>query len=172
MAKRFVKSSINWKELEKRVPPEQRGKFFAFKGRAELYFRRMMSNPPQSPKIDWEGYKKIVPVPGLVEKFQKEYEALKIPYPEDKYSSEVSKEWLALQPEIKKYTDEMQAHMDKANAEVKRIEALPKFEDMTLEVFYDVYPEQAMDFVKKPSFWPHTPDEQLGYVDPTQKIEK
>lgn len=43
---------------------------------------------------------------------------------------------------------------------------------MTLEVFYNVYPEQAMDFVKKPSFWPHTPDEQLGYVDPTQKIEK
>lgn len=73
----------------------------------------MMTNPPEAPKINWEAYKKIVPVPGLVDKFKQQYEALKIPYPEDKYTSDVAKEWVALQPEIKKYTDEMQAHIDK-----------------------------------------------------------
>ncbi|CAH0594240.1 unnamed protein product [Chrysodeixis includens] len=172
MAKRFVRSTINWQELENRVPPEQKGKFFAFKDKAEHYYQRVMSNPPEVPKMDWERYKKTVPVPGLVEKFQREYKALTVPYPEDKYSIEVDKEWEALQPVIKKYLQEKQLHIDRATAEIKRIESLPKFEDMSLEVFFNVYPAEAMDFVKKPTFWPHTPDEQLGYEDPMQKIEK
>lgn len=40
---------------------------------------------------------------------------------------------------------------------------------MTMEMLRDLYPESSLDFVGKPSFWPHTEDEQLGYVDPTAK---
>lgn len=39
---------------------------------------------------------------------------------------------------------------------------------MTMEDFNDAYPEQAMDTVNKPTFWPHEPEDQLGYVDPDQ----
>lgn len=40
MAKRFTKSSINWAEFEKKVPPDQKAKFFAFKAKSDAYLRR------------------------------------------------------------------------------------------------------------------------------------
>lgn len=40
MAKRFTKPTINWVEFEKRVPPEQKAKFLAFKAKADVYLRR------------------------------------------------------------------------------------------------------------------------------------
>jgi hypothetical protein len=54
--------------------------------------RRMNTNPETPAKIDWTYYKKNVPMPGLVDKFQKEYESFKVPYPADKYTSEVEAE--------------------------------------------------------------------------------
>ncbi|KOB57455.1 H+ transporting ATP synthase subunit d [Operophtera brumata] len=93
MAKRFTKPAINWAELEKRVPPEQKANFLLFKGKADGYLRR-------------------------------------------------------------------------ATKELARVNALPKLEEMTMEMFYDMYPDQALDPVKRPSFWPHTADEQEGYVEP------
>lgn len=61
------------------------------------------------PKINWDEYKKTIPDKALVDKFMSEYNSLKVPYPEDKLSVEVDKQWAALQPEIKKYCDEIQA---------------------------------------------------------------
>lgn len=49
----------------------------------------MNANPEAPPKIDWAYYKKNIMVAGLVDKFQKEYESFSIPYPVDKYTSEV-----------------------------------------------------------------------------------
>lgn len=49
----------------------------------------MMANPETMPKLDWGFYKKNIAVAGVVDKFQKEFDALKIPYPEDKYTSAV-----------------------------------------------------------------------------------
>ncbi|KOB52298.1 H+ transporting ATP synthase subunit d [Operophtera brumata] len=54
----------------------------------------------------------------------------------------------------------------RATKELARVNALPKLEEMTMEMFYDMYPDQALDPVKRPSFWPHTADEQEGYVEP------
>lgn len=50
---------------------------------------RMTANPEVPPKIDWAYYKKNVPLAGLVDKFQKEYESFTIPYPTDKYTSQL-----------------------------------------------------------------------------------
>ena len=64
----------------------------------------MLSNPEHPPKIDWERYKKLVPVPGLVDKFQSEYKAMAIPYPEDTLTASIEKQWTDLQAEIEKFT--------------------------------------------------------------------
>lgn len=42
---------------------------------------------------------------------------------------------------------------------------------MTMEDVYDAYPDQALDSLNKPTFWPHTPDEQEGYVDPEKQAQ-
>lgn len=45
----------------------------------------MFALSPEAPKIDWAKYKNAIPIAGLVENFEKQYNAVKIPYPEDKY---------------------------------------------------------------------------------------
>lgn len=47
----------------------------------------MNAYPEAASKIDWGFYKKNIALPGLVDKFQKEYEAFSVPYPADKYTS-------------------------------------------------------------------------------------
>lgn len=42
MAKRFTKSSINWSDIEKRISPEQKGHYFAFKGKSDGYLKRFI----------------------------------------------------------------------------------------------------------------------------------
>ena len=49
----------------------------------------MLSLPETAPKIDFAAYKARITVPGMVEEFQKQYEALKVPYPADTVSSKV-----------------------------------------------------------------------------------
>lgn len=52
----------------------------------------MTANPESPPKIDWAYYRKTISTAGLVDKFQKEYEALSIPYPADKYTVDIEAE--------------------------------------------------------------------------------
>lgn len=52
---------------------------------------RMLASPAEPLKIDWASYKKTVAVPGLVDTFEKAYAAVKIPYPEDKYTTLIDK---------------------------------------------------------------------------------
>lgn len=59
-----------------------------------------------------------------------------------------------------------------ATKELARVNALPKLDEMTMEMYYDMYPKDALDPVKRPTFWPHTADEQEGYVEPTQVAKK
>lgn len=37
---------------------------------------------------------------------------------------------------------------------------------MTLEDVKDMFPDQALDPLNKPTFWPHNPEEQLDYKRP------
>lgn len=43
---------------------------------------------------------------------------------------------------------------------------------MTMDMFYDIYPKDALDPVNKPTFWPHNPEEQPGYLTAEQKALK
>ncbi|CAH0728315.1 unnamed protein product, partial [Brenthis ino] len=169
MAKRFTKTAINWAELEKRVPIQEKAKYLVFKAKTEMYLQRIQANPPEPPKINWNEYQKIVPVDGLVEKFKSAYAAVQVPYPEDTLSIKVDEQWKGLEPKIKKFCEEKQKDIDAAQKELDKIKALPKFEDLTLEMYYDMFPQQAFDPVNRPTFWPHTPEEQPGYKTPEQK---
>ncbi|XP_063367487.1 ATP synthase subunit d, mitochondrial-like [Cydia amplana] len=169
MANRFTKPSINWVELEKLVPPEQKGNYLAFKAKSDAYFRRVQANPPEPPKIDWAEYQKLCPLPGLVDQMKSSYEAYKVPVPADSLTDAIDKQWEGLQPEIKAYVAERQKEIDLATKGINNINSLPKFDEMTMEMVYDMYPGIALDPVNRPTFWPHTPDEQPGYRTPEQR---
>jgi len=51
----------------------------------------MLASPAEPPKIDWSLYKNKIAIPGMVDNFEKMFSAVKIPYPEDKYSAAIDK---------------------------------------------------------------------------------
>jgi len=78
--KRILKSSMDWAIVAERVPPLQKDQLAAFKARSVTYMRKALSLPEEAPKIDWSHYKSKVSNKSLIESFEKQYAALKIPY--------------------------------------------------------------------------------------------
>ena len=52
----------------------------------------MMANPEKPPQVDWAFYKSRVPIAGMVDDFQKKYEALQIPFPADNVTSQIEQQ--------------------------------------------------------------------------------
>lgn len=71
-----------------------------------MFSLRVAANPENPPALDWNFYKKYVSVPGMVAEFQKQYEALKVPYPVDNYSSKVDEQERQVKAEVEKFKKE------------------------------------------------------------------
>ncbi|CAK1544841.1 unnamed protein product [Leptosia nina] len=166
MAKRISQSSVNWAALAERVPPNQKSNLSAFKMKSDAYLRRVLANPAEAPKINWNQYKAAITIPGMVENFQKQYEALKIPYPADTLTSQIDAQWVQIQKEIEAYVKESNANIEGYEKKIAETKALLPFDQMTMEDFRDAYPDMALDPINKPTFWPHGPEDQIDYVDP------
>lgn len=167
-ARRIAQSSINWSALAERVPANQKSSFGAFKTKSDIYVRAVLANPECPPQIDWANYKKLVPVQGLVDSFQKQYEALKVPYPKDTYSSQVDAQAKESQSEIESYKKASEQRIQSYQKEIAHLKSLLPYEQMTMEDYRDAFPESALDPLNKPTFWPHTPEEQVGYKSKEQ----
>lgn len=164
-ARRVAQSSINWSALAERVPVEQKTQFIAFKSRSDKYLRAVLDNPAESPKIDWAFYKSKVAVAGLVDTFQKNFEALKVPFPADTLTSQVDALRKEYQSDIEQYKNESNLRIAEHQKELERIKSLLPYDQMTLEDFRDAHPDQALDPLNRPTFWPHGPEDQPGYVE-------
>lgn len=167
-SKRIAQSAVNWAAVAERVPPSQRLQFNGFKSRSDKYLRAVMSNPAESPKIDWAAYKKNIAVAGLVDSFQKHYEALKVPYPADHVSGQVDAQAKEVDADIAKFKADSEARIAKHQKDLAYLNSLLAFNQMTMEDFKDSYPDLALDPLNKPTFWPHTHDEQPGTEGPRE----
>lgn len=167
-ARRIAQSSINWSALAERVPANQRNSFGAFKTKSDVYVRSVLANPENPPKIDWEYYKRLIPVQGLVDGFQKQYDALKVPYPKDNFSSQVDSEIEVSKKEIDSYKKGSEDRIQNYEKEICHLKSLLPYDQMTMEDYRDAFPESALDPINKPTFWPHTPEEQVGYKSKEQ----
>ncbi|XP_061394509.1 ATP synthase subunit d, mitochondrial [Musca vetustissima] len=163
-ARRVATSSINWASLAERVPPNQKANFAAFKTKSDAYMRAVLANPENPPKIDWAHYKKLVPVPGLVDTFQKQYEALKVPYPSDTVTAQIEAQAKEAKAEVDSFKKSSEQRIAQLQKEIDHLKSLLPFEQMTMEDYRDAFPDLALDPVNRPTFWPHTPEEQVGYV--------
>ncbi|XP_059058025.1 ATP synthase subunit d, mitochondrial [Achroia grisella] len=166
MAKRISQSSVNWAALSERVPSEQRANLTAFKAKSDAYLRRVLANPPEPPKINWAVYKQSVPIPGMVDNFQKQYEALKIPFPADTQTAQVDAQWAEVKKAIESFVQTANANITKYEKEISSVQALLPYDQMTMEDYRDAYPNEALDPLNKPTFWPHDPNDQPGNYKP------
>ncbi|SPP87659.1 ATP synthase subunit d, mitochondrial [Drosophila guanche] len=167
-ARRIAQSSINWSALAERVPANQKTSFGAFKTKSDIYVRAVMANPESPPKIDWAYYKAMVPVAGLVDSFQKQYDALSVPYPKDTVSPQVDAEIKESQSEIASYKKVSEQRIQNYQKEIAHLKSLLPYDQMTMEDYRDAFPDSALDPLNKPTFWPHTPEEQVGYKSKEQ----
>ncbi|KAH8417460.1 hypothetical protein KR222_000391 [Zaprionus bogoriensis] len=167
-ARRIAQSSINWSALAERVPANQKSSFGAFKTKSDIYVRAVLANPENPPKIDWAYYKRLVPVAGLVDGFQKQYEGLTVPYPKDNFSSQVDSEIEASKTEIAEYKKASEGRIKSYEKEIGHLKSLLPYDQMTMEDYRDAFPDSALDPINKPTFWPHTPEEQVGYKSKEQ----
>lgn len=162
-SKRIASSAVNWSAIAERVHPEQRVNFNTFKVRSDKYLRSVQANPEVSPKIDWSFYKSRVAVPGLVDNFQKSYESLTVAYPKDTLTASVESQAKEIKAEIDQFKQASKARIVAHQEAIDHLKALLPFDQMTMEDYRDAYPDLAMDPINRPTFWPHTPEEQLEY---------
>lgn len=165
-SKRISGSAVNWAAMAERVPANQRIQFNAFKSRSDKYLRAVLANPEQSPKIDWAHYKKSIAASAMVDTFQKQYEALKVPYPADNFTSQVDAQAKEVEADIQKFIKESNDRIENYKKELAHINTLLPFSQMTMEDVKDSYPEATIDPLNNPTYWPHTPEEQPGMEGP------
>lgn len=70
-----------------------------------------MAYPEKPPAIDWAAYKAKVPVPGMVDEFQKQYQALNIPYPPDTAKPQLDALQKEIESDIAKFKTESDARI-------------------------------------------------------------
>ncbi|XP_077290218.1 ATP synthase, subunit D [Arctopsyche grandis] len=163
MARRVAQSSVQWSALAERVPPAQKTNFHLFKAKSDGYLRRVMSNPAELPKIDWSFYKNSVPVAGMVDNFQKQYEALKIPFPSDTQTSQIEAQASKLKVEIAEFIKNSNNAITKHEQELAILGAMLSYSDMTMEEYYEAHPENALSPTDPQSFWPHREEDNINH---------
>lgn len=77
----------------------------------------------------------------MVESFQKQYEALKVPYPADTLSSQIDAQEVQVKADIASFTKESLERISKHQASIKHLESLLPYDQMTMEDYRDAFPE-------------------------------
>ncbi|CAL4064339.1 unnamed protein product [Meganyctiphanes norvegica] len=169
-ARRIAASAINWGEFAARVPANQKGAFNAFKGKSEAHLRAVLTKPEALPAIDFSAYAARISVPGMVESFQKQYESIAIPYPEDTVSGAIDEQEAAAAVEVKEFVAESAARIGTLEGDLAHWSGMIPYDQMTMEEWAVAFPEQTIS-VDNPSMWPHKPEDQPGYVAPDAAAE-
>ena len=102
--------------------------------------------------------------PGMVDDFQKKYDALKIPYPQDTHTSSIDSEATSLKAEYAKFVDESKTRITGIQKDQAKWESMMPVEEMNLEELLDAGMRKYVVDVNVPedemTFWPH--DETYG----------
>ncbi|SPP73454.1 titin [Drosophila guanche] len=168
---------MNMSDILVRVPPNQLPQFQMFKKRNEEYRARVRKYPDAMPKIDWDYYRKNVrpEFVSWVKQFEQKYDKLDTLFVNRhamistrRYYEEVNKETEEICEKIREYKEESDKRIKALNEQLDILKAMMPYQDMTMEQFCQHRPHLAPDFINKPTFWPHTPEEQMpGPSDPT-----
>uniref|UniRef100_A0A646QE72 ATP synthase subunit d, mitochondrial n=1 Tax=Hemiscolopendra marginata TaxID=943146 RepID=A0A646QE72_9MYRI len=154
-AKRIAASSINWIAFAESVPENQKLLFQAFKSKSDKYLNKALSLPENPPKIDWAAYRKSIATAGIVDKFEKEYSAFKVPFPKENVMSQIDDQERAQQKMVEDFIQQSQEQIAKHKVELQRWVDMMPIEHMTMDDFKDNFPDIAFDPLNRPTFFPH-----------------
>lgn len=142
MASRQVgKKVIDWAKLSGSIPAEARGDFNQFRGRYEMFLARVNAYPETPQPIEWEHFKQGISKPGFVDSFQKQYEALEVPYPADTTSKELAERQKEVNLEAQNVIAQSKLRAEELQKELDSIRAQKPLEDMTIDEYLADKPE-------------------------------
>jgi F-type H+-transporting ATPase subunit d len=157
-ARRVAKSAIDWAAFAERVPVNQREAFRAFKAKSDAFVAKVHRFPENLPPIDFTSYASRVSNPAMVAEFEKAYKGLNIPYPQDKnkVKADIDKQEQEAAAEAKQHIAEAQKAITNAKNLLSKIKSLPPYEEITMEMYADYFPNGALKPAERPTLWPHT----------------
>ncbi|GAB6025885.1 hypothetical protein CHUAL_011860 [Chamberlinius hualienensis] len=160
-ARRISKSAIDWVAFADKVPADQKHFYQAFKTRADLYLRRVLAQPENPPAIDWTSYKKSLS-PAFVEQFEKQYAALKVPFPTENVTPQVDEQEREANKRTASFISASKERVSTLGKELERWNSMIPFEEMTLEELSEAIPGSVFDR-NKPRMWPRGIEEKIAH---------
>ncbi len=140
-SRRVGQKVIDWTRLATSVPAEVRVDFLQFRGKYEMLTARMNAYPETPQEIEWEEYKKGISKTGLVEEFQKQYAALKIPYPADTSTDKLMGFQKDINVQAKSAIEQSKLKAAELQKELDEIKSQKPFEEMTIDEYLLDKPE-------------------------------
>ncbi|XP_014671264.1 PREDICTED: ATP synthase subunit d, mitochondrial-like [Priapulus caudatus] len=153
-AKRIATSAVDWKAFAERVPENQKQLFQAFRTKAETYISKVHNYPAEPPKIDWAFYKSRIVSSGLVDKFEKQYAVLNIPFPKDNVSPQIDEQLKQQEVERQNFNKQSNQRIEQYKKELAKWESMLPVETMTMEEFGQQFPGEQWS-QDKPTWYPH-----------------
>ncbi|XP_053152622.1 ATP synthase subunit d, mitochondrial [Hemicordylus capensis] len=158
--RRVALKAIDWLAFAERVPPNQKPMFNALKTRSDALSAKLSSLPETPPAIDWAYYKTAIAKAGLVDEFEQKFKALKVPEPKDTQSAKIDVEEKEADKSAAAYVQESKNRIAQYEKELQKFKNMIPFDQMTMDEYYEAFPETRLDKEKYP-YWPHKPIAEL-----------
>ncbi|XP_055920024.1 ATP synthase subunit d, mitochondrial-like [Eupeodes corollae] len=159
-------------ELRKRCPKNQIKELEYFYSKHLKYRERLLILKKDAPVIDWEYYRQNVRsknVP-IVNELEKQYKSFCVPYPEDIYAKKFDELKAIVEVEVAEFIKQSNQRIAKYEERIATLKSMLPYDQMTWEDYCNLCPEEAPDFLNKPTFWPHNKEEQIGYVENEEDV--